>query len=566
MQTTVTMKENPFYLKDEQIEWVEKTLDSMTLDEKIGQLFLVIGLADDEEELVGMYRQWKFGGIMFRPAPAASLRQWNKRLQKEAKIPLLIAANLENGGSGAVLEGTPFGSQMQVAATGEKEQAYRLGRISASEGKAAGVNLAFAPVCDIDRQWRNPITNTRTYGGDPETVLEMCSEYLKGASKEGVAVSIKHFPGDGCDERDQHLVASVNDLSCEEWDATYGKIYKTLIEQGAQTVMAGHIMQPAYTRYFTPGIRDEEILPASCSKELINGLLRGRLGFKGVVLTDAANMLGYCTAMKRSELIPATINAGVDMILFGRNVTEDMGYLKAAVQNGTVTEERLNEAVTRVLALKASMGLHVMQEEEQTEESPEVIGCPEHMEEARECADKAITLVKDTQKLLPVRPETHKRVWLHISGDKPGFTGGSRCRDWVIDALKQAGFSVDVYDTEHMTMEETMVPVEEIAAKYDVIMYFSNVINASYQTTARIQWAGNVAQEAPYFTKEVPTLLVNLGNPYGAVDAPMIPTVINTYHASKIIVDEVVKKIMGESEFKGHSPVDPFCGKWGTEF
>lgn len=566
MQTTVLMKEKPFYLKDEQIEWVEKNLDSMTLEEKIGQLFLVIGLADDEEELVRMYRQWKFGGIMFRPAPAASLRQWNKRLQKEAKIPLLIAANLENGGSGAVLEGTSFGSQMQVAATGEKEQAYRLGRISASEGKAAGVNLAFAPVCDIDRQWHNPITNTRTYGGDPETVLEMCSEYLKGASKEGVAVSIKHFPGDGCDERDQHLVASVNDLSCEEWDATYGKIYKTLIEQGAQTVMAGHIMQPAYTRYFTPGIRDEEILPTSCSKELIDGLLRGRLGFKGVVLTDAANMLGYCTAMKRSELIPATINAGVDMILFGRNVTEDMGYLKAAVQNGTVTEERLNEAVTRVLALKASMGLHVMQEEKQTEESPEVIGCPEHMEEARECADKAITLVKDTQKLLPVRPETHKRVWLHISGDKPGFTGGSRCRDWVIDALKQAGFSVDIYDTEHMTMEETMVPVEEIAAKYDVIMYFSNVINASYQTTARIQWVGNVAQEAPYFTKEVPTLLVNLGNPYGAVDAPMIPTVINTYHASKIIVDEVVKKIMGESEFKGHSPVDPFCGKWGTEF
>ena len=566
MQTTVLMKEKPFYLKDEQIEWVEKNLDSMTLEEKIGQLFLVIGLADDEEELVRMYRQWKFGGIMFRPAPAASLRQWNKRLQKEAKIPLLIAANLENGGSGAVLEGTSFGSQMQVAATGEKEQAYRLGRISASEGKAAGVNLAFAPVCDIDRQWRNPITNTRTYGGDPETVLEMCSEYLKGASKEGVAVSIKHFPGDGCDERDQHLVASVNDLSCEEWDATYGKIYKTLIEQGAQTVMAGHIMQPAYTRYFTPGIRDEEILPTSCSKELIDGLLRGRLGFKGVVLTDAANMLGYCTAMKRSELIPATINAGVDMILFGRNVTEDMGYLKAAVQNGTVTEERLNEAVTRVLALKASMGLHVMQEEKQTEESPEVIGCPEHMEEARECADKAITLVKDTQKLLPVRPETHKRVWLHISGDKPGFTGGSRCRDWVIDALKQAGFSVDVYDTEHMTIEETMVPVEEIAAKYDVIMYFSNVINASYQTTARIQWVGNVAQEAPYFTKEVPTLLVNLGNPYGAVDAPMIPTVINTYHASKIIVDEVVKKIMGESEFKGHSPVDPVCGKWGTEF
>ena len=115
-------------------------------------------------------------------------------------------------------------------------------------------------------------------------------------------------------------------------------------------------------------------------------------------------------------------------------------------------------------------------------------------------------------------------------------------------------------------MEETQVPVEEIKKKYDVIMYFSNVINASYQTTARIQWAGNVAQEAPYFTKEVPTLLVNLGNPYGAVDAPMIPTIINTYHASRIIVEEVVKKIMGESTFKGQAPTDPFCGKWGTDF
>lgn len=565
--TKMDMKEKPFYLKDDQIEWVKNTLNSMSLKEKIGQLFLVIGLTNDEEELVGMYRQWKFGGIMFRPAPAADLKRWNVRLQKEAKIPLLVAANLENGGSGAVLEGTPFGSQMQVAATGDKEQAYRLGKISAAEGRAAGVNLAFAPVCDIDRQWRNPITNTRTYGGNPDTVREMCRAYLKGAAEENVAVSIKHFPGDGCDERDQHLVASVNDLSCEEWDAAYGKIYSELIAQGAQTVMAGHIMQPAYTRYFSPGIADADILPASCSAELINGLLRGKLGFQGVVLTDAANMLGYCTAMKRSELIPTTINAGVDMILFGRNVTEDMNYLQAAVEDGRVTMARLDEAVTRVLALKASMGLHAVDWNAQSDaEELKVVGCSEHMAIARECADRSITLVKDTQKLLPVRPETHKRVWLHISGDKPGFTGGSRCRDWVIDALTQAGFEVNVYDTEHMTMEETQVPVEEIKKKYDVIMYFSNVINASYQTTARIQWAGNVAQEAPYFTKEVPTLLVNLGNPYGAVDAPMIPTVINTYHASRIIVEEVVKKIMGESTFKGQAPTDPFCGKWGTDF
>ena len=476
---------------------------------------------------------------------------------------MLIAANLEAGGSGAVLEGTNFASQLEVAATGDVRQAYHLGDISAREGSAVGVNLAFAPVCDIDRNWRNPITNTRTYGSDPETVLSMCEAYMDGAAKNGVAVSIKHFPGDGCDERDQHLVASVNDLSCEEWDATYGKLYKSLIEKGAQTVMAGHILQPAYSRHFSPELTEEQILPASCSKELVQGLLRGKLGFQGVVLTDAANMLGYCTAMKRRDLIPTTINAGVDMILFGKNLAEDLSYLIDAVRTGVVSMERLDEAVTRVLALKASLGLH--EKKHFTADNYRgLIAAPESLRLAAECADQAITLVKDTQNLLPVTPKKHRRVWLHVNGDKPGFTGGSRCREMVIRALQKAGFEVDVYDAEHTTMEETVVSTEEIVKKYDVIMYFSNIINASYQTTARIQWQGAVAQEGPYFVKEVPTLMVSLGNPYGFVDAPMIPTIINTYHVSQTIIDMVIEKIMGRSPFKGISPVDPFCGMFGT--
>lgn len=560
----INMKNKPFYLEDKEINWVNATLADMTLEEKIGQLFLVIGLSDDDDELIQMYEKFHFGGIMFRPLQADNLKRKNDKLQKAAKIPLLIAANLENGGSGAIAGGTPFGSQMQVAATGEIEQAKRLGKISAEEGNAVGVNLAFAPVCDIDRNWRNPITNTRTYGNNPQVVLTMCQEYMKGAKENGVAVSIKHFPGDGCDERDQHLITSVNDLSCQEWDETFGKIYQQLINDGAQTVMAGHILQPAYSKYYNPEMKECEMMPASCSNELINGLLRTKLNFQGVVLTDAANMLGYCTAMKRSELIPATINAGVDMILFGRNVEEDISYLKNAVEDGRVTIERLNEAVTRILALKASLKL-----QEKTnytlDNYKEIIASESNIKMAKECADKAITLVKDSQNLLPIRPETHKRVLLHIYGDKPGFTGGNSCKDWVVAALKKAGFDVEVYDTEHTTMEETMIPVEEIAKKYDVIMYFSNVINASYQTTARIQWCGNVAQEGPYYTQEVPTLLVNLGNPYGFVDAPMIRTIINTYNVSEIIVDEVIGKIMGKSEFKGTSPIDPFCDKFGRE-
>lgn len=557
------LSKTPFHLGKTQQEWVKKTLEQMSVEEKAGQLFLVIGQSDHDEDILDMYRKFQFGGIMYRPDREDKLKNRNDKLQALAKIPVLIAANLEAGGSGAVLEGTNFASQLEVAATGDVRQAYHLGDISAREGSAVGVNLAFAPVCDIDRNWRNPITNTRTYGSDPETVLSMCEAYMDGAAKNGVAVSIKHFPGDGCDERDQHLVASVNDLSCEEWDATYGKIYKCLIEKGAQTVMAGHILQPAYSRHFSPELTEEQILPASCSKELVQGLLRGKLGFQGVVLTDAANMLGYCTAMKRRDLIPTTINAGVDMILFGKNLAEDLSYLIDAVRTGVVSMERLDEAVTRVLALKASLGLH--EKKHFTADNYRgLIAAPESLRLAAECADQAITLVKDTQNLLPVTPKKHRRVWLHVNGDKPGFTGGSRCREMVIRALQKAGFEVDVYDAEHTTMEETVVSTEEIVKKYDVIMYFSNIINASYQTTARIQWQGAVAQEGPYFVKEVPTLMVSLGNPYGFVDAPMIPTIINTYHVSQTIIDMVIEKIMGRSPFKGISPVDPFCGMFGT--
>jgi beta-N-acetylhexosaminidase len=157
--------------------------------------------------------------------------------------------------------------------------ASHLGEICAEEAGPAGFNWAFAPIIDIDMNFRNPITNTRTFGSDPKLVAAMGEAYVKAVESRGMAASIKHFPGDGHDERDQHLVTSVNGLSCEEWDATYGLAYRTCIAAGAKTVMVGHILQPAYIRHFNPGIRDEDMLPATLSPELLGGLLRTKLGF-----------------------------------------------------------------------------------------------------------------------------------------------------------------------------------------------------------------------------------------------------------------------------------------------
>ena len=437
----VDLQANPFFLNEEQCKWVRDTLASMSLFEKTAQLFFSACTKETNEELLSSYESIPYGGIMFRGDTSKGIRDRVAFIQSKAKIPMLISANLESGGSGIVTDGTDYGNQLQVAATNDVRNAEILGDICGAEGSAVGANYAFAPVVDVQMNWRNPIINTRTYGSDPQTVLDCSSAYIRGIRRHNVAVSIKHFPGDGVDERDQHLLSAVNTLSCEQWDSTFGRIYKTLIDEGAQTVMVGHILLPAYSRRLRPGIRNQDIRPASLAPELVTGLLRGQLGFNGMIITDSATMTGLGCALPRRQLATAAINAGCDMFLFGRNLEEDFSYVWEDVQNGTISIQRLDEAVTRVLALKASLNLHIAEAFVKDNYS-EIVGCARHKTLAKACADQAITLVKDTQKLLPISPATHKRIWLHVLGDNPAFRGGSRCKEAVIARLQKEGFEV----------------------------------------------------------------------------------------------------------------------------
>lgn len=556
----IQYKEKPFYLNDEQIAWVEETLNSLTLEEKCGQLFCLAAFGN-LDEIIATYDKLPYGSLMYRPNEAREVERANRILREKLKVAPLVAANLESGGSGVANGGTLYGPQLQVGASGKHENGYNLGKISASEAKAVGVNLAFAPVVDVCYNWRNPITNIRSYGSDADEVLAYASEYVRASLEEGIAVSIKHFPGDGVDERDQHIVASVNSLSTEEWDKTYGKIYKTLIDQGAQTVMAGHILQPAYTRKFNPGVETKDIMPATLSKELITDLLRGQLGFNGVVVTDATNMVGMCCMMERKKLVAASINAGCDIFLFGKNPIEDFGYLVESAKSGELSEERLNEAVCRVLALKASLKLN----EEPQEKDTSIVGCAEHLELAKKLADESVTLVKDTQNLLPVTPETHKRVWLHII-DEPGFTDPTTCEAVVLEELRAAGFDVYYDDNEPKTLMDTQIPVSELKEKYDLILYVANIVNASYKTVTRLKWRSPAAIDAPYYIADIPTMFVSLANPYHFADVPMIRTIINAYSPSRTTIQAVIEKMTGKSEFKGVNPVDPFAGLFGKDF
>ncbi len=560
----IDLRANPFFLDDEGVRWVEETRAGMTDEEKMQQLFFPIGYSANEGYLQYELLNRRPGGVMFRSGKTEELFSAYTYLQEHTKIPMLLAANLEAGGDGIVEEGTAFGKQMQAAATGDPEQAYRLGKISCAEGQAVGCNYAFAPVVDIDRNYHNPITNVRTYGSDPETVKKCGLAYMRGAKECGSAVSIKHFPGDGVDETDQHVLTSVNSLSCEEWDAAYGEIYRTLIENGALTVMVGHIAMPAYQKKFNPDF-PQKLIPATLSPELLQNLLREQLGFNGMIITDASPMVGFLCAMDRRQSVPFCIEAGCDMLLFNKDYGEDLEYMKAGYGQGILSEKRLNEAVTRILAAKAALGLHEKQKNgtlAPKKENLSVIGCAQHRAWAKECAEKAVTLVKDTQHLLPISPEKHRRVLFEIMGRCPSE---QRVAQRFIADMEKEGFTMIPYEEEVFDFSKPMhmETVEEFRSKYDLVIYIGNVENASNKTTARLNWhapygAGN---NIPWFVEIVPTLFISLQNPYHLLDVPMIKTYINAYSNHDEMIDTVVEKLLGRSPFTGISPVDPFCGK-----
>jgi beta-N-acetylhexosaminidase len=561
----IDLKKKPFYLSDEDIKWVEDTINSMTIEEKIGQLFCPIGMSPDENYLKHEILSKHIGGILFRPGHSKEMQKTHNFLQRNSKVPLLIAANLEAGGDGIATDGTAFAKQMQVAATNDPEYAYKLGKIACGEGAAVGCNWAFAPVVDIDMNFRNPITNVRTYGDNPERVLVNGLEYLRAAKECNVAVSIKHFPGDGVDERDQHLLTSVNTLSCEQWDETFGKVYRGLIEAGALTAMIGHIALPSYQKKFNPDLKNS-IVPATLSSELINGLLREQLGFNGMIVTDATPMVGFTAAMSRELSVPTAIASGCDMFLFNKDLAEDYDFMMKGYNNGIITEERLQEALTRILATKAALKLHKKQKDGSLyskEEELKVISSEEHKVWAYDCADKAITLVKDTQDLLPIDVKRNNRVLLQILGD---FSSNKRVNDKIKGLLTSEGFEVTEYVKEDFGM-----PLDNVAdfkSKYDLVLYIGNIENASNKTVSRINWHTffGLGNNLPWFVEEVPAIFISVGNPYHLLDAPMIKTFINCYSNNDFVIEKVVEKIVGKSEFKGLSPIDPFCGREDTRY
>ncbi len=583
----VNLKEKPFYLSESEIKWVEKTIKEMSLDEKIGQLFVNLGATRDENYLKNILKTYHIGGARYNPALGKDVLEQNKVLQRNSKIPLLIASNTEGGGDGACLDGTSIGMPTKIGATNDPFCAYNLGKVSGVEADAIGCNWLFSPIVDIHRNWRNPIISTRCFSNDAEKVLQFGKAYLRGVMENSNCIcAIKHFPGDGIDERDQHLSNSVNSLSVKAWDESFGKVYKGMIDAGVQSVMVGHIMLPEYSKMLNPQLTDDKIMPATLSSELLNDLLRDKLGFNGLIVTDASHMVGLTSRMKRSEMLPKTIAAGCDMFLFFNDMDEDFDFMKKGYLNGIISEKRLNESLTRILGTKAALGL--MEPFELDESKLVKIGCQEHKKIAHEVAEKSITLVKNKQDVLPITPDKYKRILIvpakgltaaslfTILKNEPKKTPAEK----VKELLEQQGFDVEIYESPFeriakLPPEEkgkeinlyfaAKTSIESFVSQYDLVITLTNV--ASYgQTSERISWSmSKGGGEIPWYVNELPVIVISLASPFVLADVPQAKTYINAYSDKDESIQALVNKLTGKTQFIGVDPVDSFCGIWDTK-
>ncbi len=538
MRNLHSLANSPFYLDARALRWVEKTKAALSLDQKLAQL-LVVQSHDPCRENLDRLAALGLGGFYCRASsPLASLREITGYLQSRSAVPLLISGDLELGAEGGIggAEGTVFPNQMAVAAASDARVAARMARVAGREGRAAGFNWSFSPVADLALNFRNGLVNTRAFGDDAARVTQLVEAYVRALQAEGVAACAKHWPGDGWDDRNQHFVTTRNDCPFAQWDATYGRVYRAAIRAGVLSIMSAHIA--------LPGFRGAGETPASLSRALNGRLLRERMKFRGLIVSDASTMGGITSLASRHEFVPRIIANGCDMLLFSDDLERDLHYIREAVRDGRLTPARIDEAVTRVLALKAALGLH------RAARSPRPVSSRtrrEHLRWARDCAERAVTLVKDEARLLPLSPRRHRRLLLIQEPNRRKPTDGSPELE-LEHRLVAEGFRV-----------ERFAPDTDVHRDfYDVVIYAVAEEASKTRTTMELRWLdlqGGFPRAMDRFWHDVPTIFISFGTPFHLRDVPECPTFINAYSIAPAVQVAVVQALVGAIPFLGRSPV-----------
>ena len=545
--------------------WAERTLADLTLREKIGQLVMPIVLGDyapegsaSHDRIVRLIEAEGIGGVIVSVGSPTDVAVKLNDLQRHARVPLLVAADLETGAgfrlrgaihspTNIVLGGaTEFPSLMAVGATDSPALAYEMGRITAVEARAVGIHVTFAPVLDVNSNPANPIINVRSFGEDPERVATLGAALVRGMEEHGVVATGKHFPGHGDTETDSHLELPVIRASRDRLDTLELVPFQRAIDEGMSGVMTAHIA--------VPSLSGGDGVPSTLSPQVLTELLREEMGFRGLLFTDAMDMGAIDRRYPRGEAAVRAIEAGADVILMPPNVGAAVDAVMNAVAEGRLPEERIDRSVRRVLLTKERLGLG----RDPTVSVDDVIryvGIPDHVEVAREIAERSLTLLKNERGLLPLAGTRSARV----------LSVNYRRRN---DLLAGRFFNARLRST-YPRLQTTDVERDTPAATYDQLLgqaRSSDLVVVSLYVTA-VSYSGSVAvpETVSRFIRElararIPHVVVSFGNPYLLREFPDAQAYLLAWSGADVSQRAAAGALLGDFDVTGRTPtrIPPF--------
>ena len=528
--------------------WIESTLARLTLEEKVAQLISVwtpgryYALTSEQwRDMERLVAEKKIGGLVLSIGDVYEYAVQINKLQHLAEIPLLIAADFEYGAGMRVHNSTTFPRAMAIGATRDPRYSYEVGRITALEGRALGVHQNFAPTIDVNNNPKNPVINTRSFGDDVKLVSEMGAAFVQGTQEGGMIATIKHFTGHGDTDVDTHLGL----MTLNRGKATYDQVefppFRAAIQAGAMSVMVGHIAVPAYDT--AAGI------PATVSPAITTDLLKKRLKFTGLVVTDAMRMRAVASKYAPDEAAVLAVKAGTDMVLMPVDPELAIDALVAAVRRGEITEQRIEASARKILAAKQWLGLDRNRFVDVSSVA-EVVGSRDHEMLALEIARKAVTVLDNKNSILPLARADSKKILDVVVSDTEDPGSGRHFHAMLRER--------------HPNLELARVDPRSNSVEYDSAMQSARaadlILCQLHFYTRSGEMTGFVSKKQKDFLGQLlglgkPVVAVAFGNPYVVLEFPRPDAYVCAYADAPVMRQAVAEVLFGEEQAQGKLPV-----------
>jgi len=526
---------------------VQRLLDSLPLRARAAQLVMpwisgAYAAAGDPElvKALGWVDSLQVGGIIVSIGSPLDIAAKLNVLQARARVPLLIASDLEGGTAMRFTGGTAFPTNMGVAATGRERDAYEMGRITAVEGRAVGIHLVFAPVADVNNNAANPIINTRSFGQDPQAVAALVSAEVRGLQDNGMLATAKHFPGHGDTGTDSHVGLPVVDAPWSRLDSLELVPFRAAVRSGVAAVMSAHIA--------LPGIDGGQVRPATVTPSILTGVLRDSLGFSGLVVTDALDMGAIIKTYGAGESAVLALLAGADLLLQPSDPGAAIDAVVAAVESGRVSQERLDRSVRRILEMKQRAGLldgrgvplgGVM----------DSVGTAAHQAVARDVTARSLVLVRNADDVVSRLRTAPQPVTVLSYADDPSSTIGTT----LAAELRSSGYAVTTF-----RLWPSSGPASFDSARTALAASPVTVVAASIRVSAwsnRISLPPDVADLLDQAARSRPTILVSFGSPYLITQAPTVQGYLLAWAGRTINEQAVGAALTGRADISGRLPI-----------